>query len=81
MQITTPTLTGSSGYFDVTGYAALVAGDPMWSAQIPNADYPDEIELTPISCGAYALSATTIRVHWSSPFNVIGVYRFRVWTH
>lgn len=65
----------------MTGYAALVTNDPMWAVQIPNADYPDEIELTPISCGAYALDSTTIRVHWSSPFNVAGVYRFRVWTH
>lgn len=81
MRIVTPTLSNSSGYFDVTGYAGLVTGTPMWAQQIPNADYPDEIELSPISCGAYAFDASTIRVHWSSPFNVVGTYRFRVWTN
>lgn len=64
----------------MTGYVGLTPNDPMWSSQIPNADYPDEIELTPISCGAYAFDATTIRVHWSTPFPVTGDYRFRTWT-
>lgn len=79
-EVTVDVGNGFSGSFDITG-SGLTAGKPVhvWQAASPitsKGDARDEGEMDSITCTAYVVDSTTIRVYWHASGLVSGDYNF-----